>query len=83
MVCRYYVYDFALPLLVIHALMYKTAKNLKHWMRICPRRQITVLDTHDGEHISILHIRLMVRCAGDAWQIDSPMGLLIWPELVG
>jgi sucrose phosphorylase len=44
----YWVYDFALPLLVLHAFYFKTAKNLRHWLHICPRRQITVLDTHDG-----------------------------------
>jgi len=95
------VYDFALPLLVIHAMKYKTAESLRYWwvpcatppghgsghgmavpcmslpqshcemcvgmaclaarplptascapvlcrMSICPRRQITTLDTHDG-----------------------------------
>jgi len=44
----YYVYDFALPLLVLHAIHWKTALNLRSWMEICPHRQITVLDTHDG-----------------------------------
>lgn len=44
----YWVYDFALPLLILHAVKFKTARNLKHWMRTCPHRQITVLDTHDG-----------------------------------
>ena len=43
--CRY---DFALPLLVLHAFEFSTASNLKNWLSICPRRQITVLDTHDG-----------------------------------
>jgi hypothetical protein len=40
--------DFALPLLVLHAIHWKTAINLRDWMQICPHRQITVLDTHDG-----------------------------------
>jgi hypothetical protein len=44
----YWVYDFALPLLILHAFTFKTMENLKHWLNICPRRQITVLDTHDG-----------------------------------
>jgi sucrose phosphorylase len=44
----YWVYDFALPLLVLHALQFNTAEPLKHWLSICPRRQITTLDTHDG-----------------------------------
>ena len=42
------VYDFALPLLMLHAFTFKTMDNLRHWLNICPRRQITVLDTHDG-----------------------------------
>lgn len=46
------VYDFALPLLLLHAFTFKTMDNLKHWLRICPRRQITVLDTHDGDGFS-------------------------------
>lgn len=44
----YWVYDFALPLLILHAFTFKTMDNLRHWLQICPRRQITVLDTHDG-----------------------------------
>ena len=44
----YFVYDFALPLLLLHAFTFRTAENIANWMRICPRRQITVLDTHDG-----------------------------------
>jgi sucrose phosphorylase len=44
----YYVYDFALPMLLIHALYYGQAKYLKNWLSICPRKQFTTLDTHDG-----------------------------------
>lgn len=44
----YWCYDFALPLLMLHAMEYQHATSLRHWLRICPRRQITVLDTHDG-----------------------------------
>lgn len=42
------VYDFALPPLILHALFYKTAQNLKTWLAISPRNAVTVLDTHDG-----------------------------------
>ncbi len=42
------VYDFALPPLVLHALLFGTSKSLKHWLTISPRNAITVLDTHDG-----------------------------------
>jgi sucrose phosphorylase len=43
-----WVYDFALPPLVLHALYTRTAAHLKHWLSISPRNCITVLDTHDG-----------------------------------
>jgi sucrose phosphorylase len=42
------VYDFALPMLVLHGLYAGTNKRLKHWLNICPRHQYTTLDTHDG-----------------------------------
>ena len=44
----YAVYDFALPVLVLHTLYTKNSRRLKHWMEICPRNQYTTLDTHDG-----------------------------------
>ncbi len=44
----YYVYDFALPMLLLQAHYDETAVNLKHWLSICPRYQFTTLDTHDG-----------------------------------
>ncbi len=44
----YYVYDFALPMLLLHALYYGKTEYLKHWLSICPRKQFTTLDTHDG-----------------------------------
>lgn len=44
----FYVYDFALPMLLIHALYFGETQYLKHWLEICPRKQFTTLDTHDG-----------------------------------
>ncbi len=44
----YYVYDFALPMLLLNALYYGQTQYLKNWLNICPRRQFTTLDTHDG-----------------------------------
>ncbi|WP_339079789.1 sucrose phosphorylase [Pseudomonas sp. TMP9] len=41
-------YAFALPPLVLHAFLAGTSRYLKQWLRMCPRNQITVLDTHDG-----------------------------------
>jgi len=44
----FWVYDFALPVLVLQALYDGSGKNLRHWLKICPRKQLTTLDTHDG-----------------------------------
>lgn len=43
-----YVYDFALPVLVLDCLYNNDASRLKNWLKIAPRNVITVLDTHDG-----------------------------------
>lgn len=43
-----WVYDFALPPLMLHALFNGTADYLKHWIEVRPRNALTVLDTHDG-----------------------------------
>ncbi|MGP1664838.1 MAG: hypothetical protein ACTS5I_02775, partial [Rhodanobacter sp.] len=43
-----WVYDFALPPLILHAFEFRTARPLKLWMNIRPRNALTVLDTHDG-----------------------------------
>lgn len=43
-----WVYDFALPPLVLHAIFNHTSEYLKNWLEISPRNAITVLDTHDG-----------------------------------
>ncbi|BEP28376.1 sucrose phosphorylase [Helicovermis profundi] len=44
----YYVYDFALPMLVLYALYSSNKKPLINWLKIAPRKQYTTLDTHDG-----------------------------------
>jgi sucrose phosphorylase len=43
-----WVYDFALPPLVLHALFNATAAPLKRWIAVRPANALTVLDTHDG-----------------------------------
>ena len=43
-----WVYDFALPPLVLDCLFNRSARNLKKWLNISPRNVVTVLDTHDG-----------------------------------
>ncbi len=43
-----WVYDFALPPLILHSIFHHTGRYLKEWLEISPRNAITVLDTHDG-----------------------------------
>jgi sucrose phosphorylase len=51
----YWVYDFALPMLLLHALYTGETADLVHWLQICPRKQFTTLDTYDG--IGIVDVR--------------------------
>ena len=51
----YWVYDFALPMLLLHAIYLGTSSRLIEWLRICPRKQFTTLDTHDG--IGVVDVR--------------------------
>lgn len=41
-------YGFALAPLLLYSLFDANSVHLKQWLRMCPRNQITVLDTHDG-----------------------------------
>src|SRR3954469_20169095 len=43
-----WVYDFALPPLVLHTLYTRNAAALVRWLAIRPTNAVTVLDTHDG-----------------------------------
>jgi sucrose phosphorylase len=43
-----WVYDFALPALVLHAIFFGSAGPLTSWIRQRPTNALTVLDTHDG-----------------------------------
>lgn len=43
-----WVYDFALPPLVLHAFFFGTAAPLRRWIGVRPTNALTVLDTHDG-----------------------------------
>jgi sucrose phosphorylase len=43
-----WVYDFALPPLVLHSLFSGNPDALSRWIAIRPQNAITVLDTHDG-----------------------------------
>lgn len=44
----FWIYDFALPVLTLHALYNHTGEYLKNWLLKCPMKQFTTLDTHDG-----------------------------------
>ncbi|NLD36655.1 MAG: sucrose phosphorylase [Desulfatiglans sp.] len=61
-----WVYDFALPPLVLHALFNADSKPLAKWLSISPRNAVTVLDTHDG--IGVIDV--------GADDIDKTPGLL-------
>lgn len=43
-----WVYDFALPPLLLHAIFFGTGRHLRAWIERRPRNALTVLDTHDG-----------------------------------
>ena len=43
-----WIYDFALPPLILHSLFAHECEALGQWLRIRPQNCITVLDTHDG-----------------------------------
>ncbi|BBA92387.1 sucrose phosphorylase [Streptococcus ruminantium] len=44
----YYVYDFALPMVTLHALYSGKTNQLAKWLKMSPMKQFTTLDTHDG-----------------------------------
>jgi sucrose phosphorylase len=68
-----WVYDFALPPLILHALITGDGSPLKRWIGIRPINAITVLDTHDG--IGIIDI------GSDAEDRDARPGLVTDAEL--
>lgn len=68
-----WVYDFALPPLVLHALFFGTAAPLKRWLALRPNNALNVLDTHDG--IGIIDI------GADAMHRESRPGLVPPAEL--
>lgn len=43
-----WVYDFALPPLVLHSLFTRNSTALGKWLSVRPQNCVTVLDTHDG-----------------------------------
>jgi len=47
-----WVYDFALPPLILHALYTHDQAPLRRWLEARPHNAVTVLDTHDGIGVS-------------------------------
>lgn len=43
-----WIYDFALPPLVLHSLFVGNGRALGQWLQVRPHNCVTVLDTHDG-----------------------------------
>jgi sucrose phosphorylase len=43
-----WVYDFALPPLILHTLYARNVEALARWLSVRPNNAVTVLDTHDG-----------------------------------
>jgi sucrose phosphorylase len=66
-----WVYDFALPPLVLHALFNADSTPLAKWLSISPQNAVTVLDTHDG--IGVIDV--------GADDIDGTPGLLAPEEI--
>ena len=66
-----WVYDFALPPLVLHALFNADSGPLVKWLSISPRNAVTVLDTHDG--IGVIDV--------GADDVDGTPGLLAPEEI--
>lgn len=44
----YFIYDFALPMVLLYSLYSGKSNQLAKWLKKCPMHQFTTLDTHDG-----------------------------------
>lgn len=44
----YWIYDFILPGLILHTLFSRSGQKIKKYLQVCPRKQVTMLDCHDG-----------------------------------
>lgn len=53
-----YTYDFQLPMLILNAVHFGRTLYLKNWLKLCPRKQFTTLDTHDG--IGVVDVRYLM-----------------------
>jgi sucrose phosphorylase len=68
-----WVYDFALPPPILHALFERDSRPLAQWLSISPRNAVTVLDTHDG--IGVIDVAADTAADSDAIAGGKP-GLL-------
>jgi sucrose phosphorylase len=55
---NFWIYDFALPVLVLNALYFGNGIYLKRWLEMSPKHQFTTLDTHDG--IGIVDVKDLI-----------------------
>lgn len=44
----FWIYDFALPMIMLYSLYSGSNKRLIPWLKMSPKKQFTTLDTHDG-----------------------------------
>ena len=44
----YFIYDFALPMVTLYSIYSGKTERLANWLKQCPMKQFTTLDTHDG-----------------------------------
>jgi len=65
----YWTYDFSLPMLMLHTLYHHTSRQLRQWLAICPRKQITTLDTHDG--IGVVDVQDLLAPEEVQWTLDG------------
>ncbi len=65
-----WVYDFALPPLILHTLFTGSTKAIRKWFSICPHNCISVLDTHDG--IGVIDVAAGPHESGQAGLLRSP-----------
>jgi len=65
-----WVYDFALPPLVLHTLFNGNSRRLQDWLGLRPPNCLTVLDTHDG--IGIIDIGADPEAPGSRPGLVSP-----------
>ncbi|MDN4480557.1 sucrose phosphorylase [Demequina muriae] len=84
----HWVYDFALPMLMLHAIFTGSTDRLRNWAAICPRKQFTTLDTHDGigvvdvagllndDEVDVVRERVNARIAPLMEFVKMPPGLI-------